>query len=279
MNLSYQTVNGLKIACNTIHSEKENTIFFIHGNSTSSQTWRKQVESNFLEDYRLITIDLPNHGNSAAMEIDGDYSLPALAKIVGAVINLLINNRPYIICSVSLGTNIVAEMMSGDLSPKGLFLAGPFIVGEGFGMDKLVLPGADPTAVFAENVPKEMVIKYGDETSLSADSNDKEVFLKDYYAVQGNFRSSLYATIAAGNYNDEIAILHKLNCPVCIVFGKEEMIVNTDYLNEAPLNLWNKTIYKLPGASHLVNIDAPEVFNELVAGFATDMFTPVSMAL
>lgn len=41
----------------------------------------------------------------------------------------------------------------------------------------------------------------------------------------------------------------------------------------APINLWKKTVYKIPGASHFVNIDAPEAFNKLVAEFAKDMFT------
>ena len=50
------------------------------------------------------------------------------------------------------------------------------------------------------------------------------------------------------------------------------MVVNIDHLNDALINLWNKTIYKIPGAGHLVNIDAPKAFNELLAAFAKDLF-------
>jgi len=71
----------------------------------------------------------------------------------------LVTGKPYIICSISLGTNIVAEMLMGAIEPKGLVLAGPCIVGEGFGLDKMMLPGADLSAVFAENVPEEAVLQ------------------------------------------------------------------------------------------------------------------------
>ena len=266
-------INDAEIAYKIINPATANAIFFIHGNSGSSAAWRKQVKSPLLAPYRLVTIDLPNHGNSSALDAGDDCSLPALAKIVAAAIAQLSNHQPYIICSVSLATNIVAEMPVSENEPNGLLFAGPCIVGEGFGMDKMMLPGADPTAIFADDVPDEAVIKYARTTSSSTDPQDLNYFLKDYRAVQGNFRSSLYATVAAGNFNDQVHLIQKMNCPVCIVFGKEEAIVNNDYLNGAPLDIWNQTIYKIPGASHLVHIDAPEAFNQLLAEFATAMFT------
>ena len=273
MNKGLITANNLQIAYYIHNPEQNNIIFFIHGNSCSSGNWRKQVESSLLENYRLITIDLPNHGNSDAIKADGDFSLPAIAKIIGTAISKLAADKPFIISSVSLGTNIVTEMLNDLIQPKGLLMAGPCIVGNGFEMDKMVLSGADVTAVFAENLPENIVYQYAGETSVSTDPKDKELFLADYYVVKGNFRSSLYASIAAGVYSDQIALLRKMNVPVCIVFGKEEKVVNTDYLNEASFNIWNKTIYKIPGASHLVNIDAPKEFNELLAAFAKDIFT------
>lgn len=272
MKSEYLEVNGLRIAY-CIHSpEQEYTIFFIHGNSSSAKAWRKQVTSPLLADYRLITIDLPSHGNSDELPVDADFSLPAIAKIAGAAINQLISNKPFILCGSSLGTNIVVEMLSAEISPNGIILAGPCIVGEGFGLDKMILPTVDVTPVFAENVPINFVNKYAGETSASIDIHDRIFFLEDYNAVKGLFRSSLYNTIAAGNYNDEIVLLQKNNCPVCLVFGREEKVVNTNYLDGASINLWNKTIYKIPGASHLVQIDQADGFNSILHEFANDIF-------
>ena len=273
METSSLQINDLQIACYITNPAKEKTIFFIHGNSSSSATWRKQVSSLLLADYRLIAIDLPNHGESSALAADGDFSLPGLAKIMSAAVSQLSDGKAYIICSISLGTNIVAEITVGETEPAGYFLAGPCMVGDGFGMDKMMLPDIDPSAIFTDNASENDVIKYATATSLSTDITDLNYFLKDYHTVQGSFRSSLYATIAAGNYNDQIKLIQLRNCPVCIVFGKDEKLVNVDYLNDAPINLWNKTIYRIPGASHLVNIDAPDAFNKILAAFAKDRFT------
>lgn len=273
MKQTFVTTNNLQIACYIFNPEQVNTIFFIHGNSSSSRVWRKQVESPSFVDYRLITIDLPSHGNSDPLPADADFSLPAMAEIMSEVVMQLINDKPFIICGSSLGTNIVAEMLANVFSPNGLILAGPCIVGEGLGLDKMILPTADVTPVFAENVPAELVNKYAGETSISTDTKDRQIFLEDYHAVKDPFRSALYATIAAGIYSDEIAILQKNNCPICIVFGKDERVVNPYYLDEMPINVWNKIIYKIPEASHLVNIDAPEAFNELLVQFAKEIFT------
>lgn len=273
MKQTFVTTNNLQIACYIANPGQVNTIFFIHGNSSSSRVWRKQIESPSLADYRLITIDLPSHGNSDALPADADSSLPAIATIMAEAVKQLVNDKPFIICGSSLGTNIVAEMLTDNFSLNGLLMAGPCIVGEGFELDKMILPGANVTPVFAENVPAELVNKYAGETSISTDTKDRQIFLEDYHAVKDPFRSALYATIAAGIYSDEIAILQKNNCPICIIFGKDERVVNNYYLDEAPINVWNKIIYKIPQASHLVNIDAPEAFNELLVQFAKEIFT------
>ncbi|KAA9037652.1 alpha/beta hydrolase [Ginsengibacter hankyongi] len=273
MYQNFITVNNLQIAYYTRNPEQAETIFFIHGNSSSSRVWRKQVESPLLAAYRLITVDLPSHGNSDQLPPYADFSVLALGQIMAIVINELINDKPYIICGSSLGTNIVVEMIVNNCSPKGIVLAGPCIVGERFGMDKMILPGADVSPIFADNVPKELVNKYAKETSFSTEEKDTEIFLEDYYTVTGNFRSSLYDTVANGSYNDEIEILKNKNCTICIVFGKDEKVVNNHYLDEAPINVWHNTIYRIAGASHLVNIDAPEAFNKITAEFAKDIFT------
>ncbi len=266
-------VGDIRLAFYEYHRERENSIFFIHGNSTSSNYWRKQVSSHLLNNFRLVCIDLPNHGNSSTLQQSDKYSLPLIADTLVPAIKQLAGNKPYIICGSSLGCNIVAEMLTNDLPIKGLVMAGPCIIGEGYGLDRLVLPGADASAVFAENIPHEMIEKYAAEASLSTDRDDRKIFLADYYKVKGNFRSALYASIAAGNYNDEVKQLQNSGVPIAIIFGADEKILNIKYLNDAPLNLWKQIIHTIPGASHLVNIDAPEDFNELLASFAKDVFT------
>ena len=85
---------------------------------------------------------------------------------MAAAVLQLVNHKSYIISSISLGTNIVAEMLTGAVEPNRRLLAGSCIVGVGFGLDKMMLPGTNLSAVFAENVPEKVVIKYVSAVSL-----------------------------------------------------------------------------------------------------------------
>jgi pimeloyl-ACP methyl ester carboxylesterase len=39
-------------------------ILFVHGNSQSWLTWRRQIASDLANDYRLVALDLRGHGQS-----------------------------------------------------------------------------------------------------------------------------------------------------------------------------------------------------------------------
>src|SRR5579863_2300090 len=114
MDKKFISIEGIRIAYLEQNSRPENkTIFFIHGNSVSSRTWRKQLVDPLFSDHRLIAIDLPAHGDSGtAADPAHTYSLPMLANLMAKAVRLLANNQPFILAGVSLSTNIVAEMLA-----------------------------------------------------------------------------------------------------------------------------------------------------------------------
>ncbi len=248
------------------------TIFFVHGNSTSSGTWKKQFSSELLSPYRLMAIDLPAHGDSgASADPEKEYTLAGIASILTEVVNQLITG-PYILCGVSLGTNIIAEMIPFGIEPKGILFAGSCIAGEGLGLDKIALPGADLSVFFSDEVNEDAVTKYRSITSLSQYADDQQEFLHDFSRVQAPFRSNFMKSIANGNFGDEIAIVNSTVYPLAWVFGGDEKVAYPDYLDEVDVPKWKGRVFKIPGASHLVNIDQPEAFNTLLAAFADDSF-------
>jgi pimeloyl-ACP methyl ester carboxylesterase len=80
--LSAATVDGL-----TIHSSATGTgvatVIFVHGWTCDSSSWAAQVPA-FAKKYRVITIDLPGHGESASPK-DGKLSMDLFARAVEAV--------------------------------------------------------------------------------------------------------------------------------------------------------------------------------------------------
>ena len=271
MQTSFIKLENIKLAYYEINSEAQQTLFFIHGNSVSKRNWRKQYNSKVLGGYRMIAIDLPAHGDSEPLGLP-EYSLPLLAKIMCEAVQQLADDKPYILAGISLSTNIVAEMLSYDVQPRGLVLAAPCVLGKGHPIEKLAKPYTHVSVVFTDEPDEHDVYSYCSETSLSTEAADIAIFMEDFKAVKKPFRSALAHSIASSHYSDEIALLKEKNTPLLLVFGKEELVVYTDYLDDAMLPLWNNTIYKMEGASHLVNIDQPVAFNELLSEFAQAVF-------
>lgn len=273
MKQKFIEIAGFKLAYVDSNEDQGNIIFFIHGNSFSSQSWKAQLESDLLKDYRLIAIDLPGHGDSdAAANPAADYSIPGLAAIVAAAIKVLAGKNPYLMTAISLGTNVLAESLAFDLHPEGIVLAGSCLVGGKYTLNSFAYPNTHIHVVFTEQAPEGEVRQYAAQVM----TNDKEAivdeFVADYYRVKLPFRSALMNSIQEQQFNDEIELITSVDKPILMIFGKDEQIVNPDYLDDAPINLWNQKIYKIAGASHLVHSDQPEEFNRLLSGYAKYIF-------
>ncbi|MGN6618259.1 MAG: alpha/beta fold hydrolase [Ilyomonas sp.] len=252
-------------------ADASKTIFFLHGNSQSSNAWRKQLNSSAFSDWRLVAFDLPAHGSSC---FPGKQycSVPKLAQLLSEAVKKLTDNKPYILASVSLATNIVVEMLAFDLYPAGIILAGPCIIGDNITLDEMMQPDTHVHVVFRDDAEEQDIKLYALETSASRSEEDIETFLKDYHSVQKGFRSLLGGSIQQGQFNDEINLLRKTNTPLLIIFGEDEKVIDPGYLDEIEIPLWQNQIFKIEGASHLVNIDEPEKFNVLAAKYAEEMF-------
>jgi pimeloyl-ACP methyl ester carboxylesterase len=75
------SVDGLAIHSSSVGSGP--TIVFVHGWTCDASSWAQQVPA-FAKDYRVITLDLPGHGQSALPK-DGKLSMNLFARAVEAV--------------------------------------------------------------------------------------------------------------------------------------------------------------------------------------------------
>lgn len=266
-------VGGINLAYYLQHDEQPYTIFFVHGNSVSSLSWKKQFSDPRLSAYRLVALDLPAHGLSeASPDPERDYSLPGLARIIADALPLLVTSDRYLLVGLSLGANLVAETLALGLRPAGIVLAGPSVLGAAYPVSKVVKPGTHVYTVFTDTAPETDVVAYSKEGILSEDPADRDAFLFDYQRVRKPFRSVFNQSLENKYYSDEIQLLADSGIPQCVIMGADEQVVFPDYLDNAGLPLWRRGVYKIPGASHLVNVDRPDVFNELLAAFAEDVF-------
>ena len=62
-------------------------VVLIHGNSSSSRVFSRQLDGPLGECFRLIAVDLPGHGESDDAKDPSAYSLPGHARAVRAVVD------------------------------------------------------------------------------------------------------------------------------------------------------------------------------------------------
>jgi pimeloyl-ACP methyl ester carboxylesterase len=270
MKRKYLQVEALTLSYLEQNPTAPSTIVFIHGNSGSAQSWRKQYASPLLQEFRHIILELPGHGSSTLCE-PASCSVTGLARICGKALELLHDDKPFILAGISLATNIIAEMLAFQPVPKGLVLAGPCIVGKEYPLQSQIKNETHVHVVFQDEPDAAHLLAYVRETSVSTDPEDLEWFIKDFKAVQSPLRSMLAQSIAEGKFSDEVTLISESGLPVLLIFGEDEKIIETSYLDTSPINLWEDQIFKISGASHLVNIDQPMAFNQLLARYGQDI--------
>src|SRR5882757_3599058 len=110
-------------------------ILLVHGNSSSSRIWQKQLQGPLGAKYRLIAIDLPGHGASLpASNPEQDYSGSGYAACVAAVAREL-GLKDAVVVGWSLGGHAVLNAAASLPMASGLMIFGTPPIGktpEGF---------------------------------------------------------------------------------------------------------------------------------------------------
>jgi pimeloyl-ACP methyl ester carboxylesterase len=242
-------------------------VVFIHGNSACRQVFQKQFSSRLLDNYHLITFDLPGHGDSSnATDPERTYTLPGLADLILELLYEMGVDKGAIV-GASLGGHVAIEMLAHSNIPQALFLMGTPPIGsslaEGFRGKPLGGLGAKP-ALDPEEVERFATTVFGARA---------ERFM--YQAIERTdkaFRGILFAGAARGLGIDQHKALTTNPILSAIVNGEDDQIINLDYVDSvAYANLWQDTCFRIPHVSHSPFWEAPELLNSLLADFLVDV--------
>ena len=245
-------------------------ILLIHGNSSSSRIWQKELEGPLGAKYRLIAIDLPGHGaSSPAPNPEQDYSGPGYAGCIAAVAREL-DLKDAVVVGWSLGGHAVLNAAPSLPPAAGLTIFGTPPLGktpDGFsgfkGLSATAFTPAPGDADIAEWLTSAFAPGYSSIPSFVE---------ADFRRTDGNARGYLGASAQAGRFADEVAIVRDLKIPLAIVQGSEEQIVDLGYLQRlsAP-TLWRGQVQVIEGAGHATQWEKAEAFDRILDAFASSL--------
>jgi pimeloyl-ACP methyl ester carboxylesterase len=245
-------------------------IVLLHGNSSSSRGFTKQLDGPLGARFRLVALDLPGHGDSDDARDPALYAIKPQAQTLKTAIEALGLTEGRFL-GWSLGGHFVLELASELPQAKGFIIFGTPPIAFPPAMDQAFLPNPAIAATFAETMDRAQAEAYTASFFRPGYGEVPAFFLEDALRTDGRARAALGASIAPGGYRDEVVVLDGLKAPIAILHGAEDQIVSGAYLASlAAPTLWRGAVQTIVGAGHAPQWEQPEAFDALVTSFVED---------
>jgi pimeloyl-ACP methyl ester carboxylesterase len=263
-------IKGQKIAYRQSPGEGR-AVVLVHGNSSSSRTWRHLLDGPFGRRFRCLALDLPGHGESPALSEPSGYSLPGYAAVLAAFADALGADEALIV-GWSLGGHIALEAAPVLDGAAGFAVFGTPPVATAAAMADAFLPNPAMNAGFTAQVSPEDARAYATSFLAPGSTVPLDPFVADILATDGAARAGLAASLGEGRFLDEVAISSTLRRPLAILHGQQEQLVRLEFLrNLAFPTLWRGAVQVIDGAGHAPHEEVPETFTDLLEQFIADL--------
>ena len=252
-------------------SQGERAVIFVHGNSSSAETWLPIITGSFGRQFRCLALDLSGHGQSEPPKDLSDYSIPGYAAVLAAFARTL-SAADAVIVGWSLGGHIAVEAAQELPDAAGFVIFGTPPVGSAAQMAEGFLPNPAMNVGFSAAVTKSEAESYVGSFTAPGSGLATDGFVADILATDGAARTGLMASIGEGRFANEVEIVAELRRPLAIIQGADEQLVSLDYLRKlsAP-TLWRGEVQMIPGVGHALHQEAPEQLTELLTDFIADL--------
>jgi 3-oxoadipate enol-lactonase len=247
----------------TMHYEisgKGPNLVFIHGLGSSTRDWEFQTEY-FYKNYRVITLDLRGHGQTDKPQ--GPYSIELFANDVasllksidaapahviglsmgGAVTFHLCTDHPEVVKTACI-TNMSAAMPVKTFAQKRMYYMRYLIV-HLLGMRKM-----------GEVIASKVFLKPHQQSLRD--------MLKERWAE--NSKKQYLASLAALKNWSVMDRLYMISCPVLIVHSEFDYTPR-EHKEEYTAIIPNAEFVIIPDSGHVVNVEKPGTYNEIVSNF------------
>src|ERR1700733_15199098 len=159
-------------------------LVLIHGNSSSSRVFSRQLDGPLGKRFRLIAVDLPGHGASDDAEDPTSYSLPGHARAVRAVLDALAIDEAHFV-GWSLGGHIALEMAPDLRNPRGFVIFGTPPLTSGEAMSEAFFPNPAMKVAFQGKIESLEASAYVAAYSSPVFADLRLFFLDDVLRTDG----------------------------------------------------------------------------------------------
>jgi pyruvate dehydrogenase E2 component (dihydrolipoamide acetyltransferase) len=256
----------------TIHAlfagpRKAQTLVFVHGLGGSLSTWQI-VLGGLADEWRLIAIDLPGHGQSAKTA-GADYSIAGHAAAVAEALEGA-GVRDAIVVGHSLGGAVALRLASEQPGPvRGLALIDSAGLGEEVGADLLASMAGEPGPETARAL---LELFMADQKLVSPRAVEE---MAGNQTAEGGWtaqQATANAAFASGQQSGiDREALRSVTQPALVIWGERDRVIPVDHAYAAARTLPDAVVAVLPGIGHVPQVEAPERVTTLIRRFARSL--------
>ena len=251
ISLSAATVDGIPIH-STVHGSGPKTIVFVHGWTCDESSWREQVPA-FEKTYRVVTLDLPGHGQSGSPK-SGPLTMELFAKAIEAV-RVEAKADKIVLVGHSMGTPVIRQYarmypthVAGLVPVDGvLHLSG-----------SASAPVPDRMRGPEGRKNREAMIR-GMFSKATTPPLQDHILKMMLAAPETTAYQAMSATFAPANWPNE-----QLNFPALGVYADHSGADDPAYFKRT---FPQGHSVQVPGTGHFVMMEKPAEFNKLLADF------------
>lgn len=237
-------------------------VLLLHGLGGSRIAWEPQMAA-LSDRHRVIAWDMPGYGSSSP--IDGQLTWAALADAAAALLTELAgaNSQAHVV-GLSLGGMIAQHLAARHgHRVRSLILMS---TSPAFGLD-----GTDPAAWrAARNAPLDAGLRpadFAEESlrSIAAAGIAPDALHAQCAAMARIEPEALRRVVELLVTHDTRHLLGSIAAPTLVVVGELDHETPVAYAQELADGIPGARLAVVPGAGHLVNAEAPETVNRLIA--------------
>ena len=239
-------------------------VLFIHGFPLNRRMWAPQIEQ-LSSAARVLAPDLRGHGET--LPTPAPYSMDMLADDCAAFLEAIGIAQPVVVCGLSMGGYITLAFYHRH-RPR---VAGLILAATRAGADT---PEGKANRDKAAGQVRELGIRTVVDSMLpkmmapNTYASNPELVARVEEIMAGTSQEGMVAALLGmKERSDSTALLEQIDVPTLIVHGLDDQLIPVKEAESMHTAIKNSQLHLLQAAGHLLNLEQPGRFNQVVGDF------------